>query len=277
MTSGKVIGKIHDYDRPPVVETVLGVQFDRLKACKNAHLGAYWGTLDKTLWPTVHEVAPMRPQFERFGEGANWGKALSFQFTHDTSLRLQIRNANNDRMIQLQNDRFHFNWLRTKPELAYPSYDNVRLQFDQEFARFNDFAASVGLDNIVPNQWEVTYVNHIPRGTVWSTPADWDFFKLLDKPTSIPNLLQEESFNGEWHFVIPPQQGRLHIRWEHQLLKETNQEQIRLTLTARGPFSESVPDVDSGLNLGRMTIVRAFCNLTSSEANQYWGLKNADG
>jgi hypothetical protein len=35
-----------DYERPPVVETVLGVQFDPLPDLCNAHLGAFWGTLE---------------------------------------------------------------------------------------------------------------------------------------------------------------------------------------------------------------------------------------
>ena len=33
-----------DYERPPVVETVLGVQFDSLPKFTNAHLGTFWET-----------------------------------------------------------------------------------------------------------------------------------------------------------------------------------------------------------------------------------------
>ena len=31
-----------DFSSPPVVETVLSVQFDRLKAAHSAHFGLYW-------------------------------------------------------------------------------------------------------------------------------------------------------------------------------------------------------------------------------------------
>jgi len=42
-----------DYVNPPVVETILGVQFERLPAFKNAHLGAFWKTLDTREWADV--------------------------------------------------------------------------------------------------------------------------------------------------------------------------------------------------------------------------------
>ena len=40
-----------DYEHPPVVETVIGVQFDSLPELRNAHLGAFWKTvLDTGEW-----------------------------------------------------------------------------------------------------------------------------------------------------------------------------------------------------------------------------------
>src|SRR5690606_2055154 len=118
------------------------------------------------------------------------------------------------RMIQVQNGRIHFNWLR-QGEGAYPRYEIVRDQFSEMLNRFQKFVADEQLGEFKPNQWEVTYVNQIPRGTVWDTPADWDFFRLLAGMPTIANALEGESFSGQWHFVIPPRQGRLHIDWQH--------------------------------------------------------------
>ena len=88
-----------DYENPPVIETVLGVQFDRLAGFKNAHLGSFWKSLgdggDATgeTWPTVTDVPPLPVQFERFGEAGAWAKGFQFQLTQDPSSRLQIKNC----------------------------------------------------------------------------------------------------------------------------------------------------------------------------------------
>src|SRR5436309_10921680 len=89
-----------DYTNPPVVETVLGVQFDRLPGFTNAHLGAFWSKLDTNEWPEVADAPPLQPQFERFTEAAKWSRGLQFQLTPIPPGRVQIRNANGDRMIQ---------------------------------------------------------------------------------------------------------------------------------------------------------------------------------
>src|SRR5262245_55135596 len=100
-----------DYISPPVVETVLGVQFARLPGFTNAHLGAFWKSLDATEWPTVSDAPPLQPQFERFSEAAKWARGLQLQLTPIPAGRVQIKNRAGDRMIQVQNGRLHFNWL----------------------------------------------------------------------------------------------------------------------------------------------------------------------
>lgn len=268
------------FANPPVVETVLGVQFDRLPGLRNAHLGAFWKTLDADEWPTVQDVSPLPSQFERFEEAARWAKGVQLQLTQDPACRLQIKNKDGDRMAQVQNGRLHFNWLGETGG-DYPRYEKVRDGFDAMLRRFVEFIGQEGIGDFRPNQWEVTYVNHILKGTVWSAPDDFTFFRLLGPLPTIENLVQGENFTGEWHFRIPNERGRLHVTW--QLAKKADAEQqdgefVRLSLTARGPVNRQAEDlhaVHEGLELGRGTIVRSFKNFMSDDANQYWGLKHA--
>lgn len=267
-----------DYERPPVVETILGVQFDRLAGFRNAHLGAFWKSLDQAEWPSVADVPSLQPQFERFTEAARWAKGIQLQVSQDPACRLQIKNKDGDRMIQLQNNRLHFNWLGEAGG-DYPRYEKVRKGFTDALSRLVEFAAAEQLGDFRPNQWQVTYLNHIPKGTVWQTPDDWGFFQPLRPVPNIEGVIQCESFSGEWHFVIPDQRGRLHVRWQHGRKSEPEQqEMIVLTLTARGPLEEGEDDTTrilNGLSLGRETIVRTFAKLMSDKANHYWGLKHA--
>ena len=53
---------------------------------------------------------------------------------------------------------------------------------------------------------------------------------------------------------------------------------MQLTFTARGPVGEGENQKEAivdGLDLGRATIVSAFEELMSDDANKHWGLKHA--
>ncbi len=269
--------QLPDYDNPPVVEMIVGVQFEPLSGFTNAHLGAFWNTLDAAQWPTVQDMPTLPRQEERFTPEAQWGKALRFQLTQNPESRLQIRNRDGNRMVQLQNGRMHLNWLGEGGD-QYPRFQNVRQEFEEHLSGFVKFAEDRKVGQFAPDQWEVTYVNRIPQ-TVWKTPADWGFFKPLNGMPTIEGLIEAESFSGEWHFVIPGQKGRLHIKWQHA--KDTDSDEgshIRLTLTARGPVqsaADATTSIMMGIDLGRATIVGAFESLMSEAANTEWKLKNA--
>lgn len=279
MPDAKQSGSSPEYERPPVVETILGVQFDRLPGFRNAHLRAFWKTLDASEWPDISDAPLLRPQFEQFADGAKWAKGVQVKVTQDPACRLQITNKNGDRMIQLQNSRLHFNWLGEGGS-EYPRYEaKVRDEFVWALQCFTDFVTSEQLGDFRPNQWEVTYLNHIPKGTVWNTPNDWGFFLPLHGVPTVEHVAQRESFSGAWHFLIPDERGRLHVQWQHTVKSEPEQqEMIVLTLTARGPIDKGedvLKGIRDGLDLGHKTIVRSFEKLMSDDANRYWGLKHA--
>ncbi len=269
-------GRLPHFERPPVIETVLGVQFDPLPKLGSAHLGAFWKRLGSE-WPNVTDAPPITPRFERFDDAGTWGEVgFPLKFTRDLSVRIQIRNAAGNRMIQVQNGRLHYNWLGGDGG-EYPRYREVRPGFDRIWEEFQRFLAEEALGETRLNQWEVTYVNQIPKGLLWNSPADWA--KLFRSPVTLsvgaaPVML--ESFGGEWHYEIRPQRGRLHVLIQHgRLSGPASREVLRLTLTARGPIRGDGNDglsLDDGLNLGRAVIVRTFKDLTSDKAHACWGL-----
>jgi hypothetical protein len=262
------------FDRPPVVETVLGVQFRPLEKLRNAHLGAFWKCLGAD-WPTVIDAPPLEPTYELFGEAAMWVLPRGgLRLTSDPAARLQIRNKTNDAMIQVQNGRFHYNWLG-QGCVEYTRYKNIRPQFDQKLRKFEQFLSDEAVGELAPDQWEITYVNHLPKGTVWHGPADWpDLFVGLPGIWARPTVVRLESLGGEWHFEIEPQRGRLHVGIAHtRAAASDGGELLRLVLTARGSAADD-RSLDEGLNLGRRAIVMTFKQMTSTAAHRYWGLKD---
>ena len=265
------------FDKPPVVETVLGVQFEPIGGLTNSHMGAYWAGL-KSEWPVVKNVAPLEEQFEHFGErGPSWALAsLQIKITQDPSSRMVMTHRDEDRIIQVQNNRYLLNWTGGHKEQEYPKYNKfVRPEFDKAFEGFQDFVAEEELGEIVPNQWEVTYVNHIPKGSVWKEPDEWSTIfstsPMLRTPSSSVSL---EGLQAEWHFEIMPQKGRLHIQMVSGRKKTGKEEEdlLVLKLTARGPIDpQEGPTLSDGLDIGHETIVCAFRDLASDKALDYWG------
>jgi uncharacterized protein (TIGR04255 family) len=273
-----VISK-HIFDRPPVIETVLGAQFKPLPGLTNGHLGLFWSTLGKD-WSLGKDVPPLAPAYERFESEKSWAGigGFSLQLTANPASRLQIRNAVQDRMTQVQNGRFHYNWLRIND--VYPRYSAVFAEFSAQWGKFKNFVTDKALGQIEIDQWEVTYVNHILKGTVWDAPRDWSkLFRGLGLiETSTPGPV--ETLGIQTSFQLPDQKGRLHWKLQNALLAEAkpgvNREVLRLELTARGPVTEKI-NLDMGLQLGHDAIIDAFVATTSDEAKKFWGYHGNSG
>jgi len=196
------------------------------------------------------------------------------------SPRLQILNLTGDRMIQVQNGRFHLNWKGQSGE-GYTRYPELRSEFERYLRRFVEFLPGAEKSQFAPNQWEITYLNHIPQGTVWQTRADLPgLFRAIVVPPAPDAPIALETFGGKWQYEIPPQRGRLHAELAvAQDFKPTPTELLIFTLTARGPIGLE-PDTNAellkGLDLGSDTIVWAFKEFTSKQAHDYWGLRDGN-
>jgi len=264
---------------PPVVETILSMQFGRLPGLTNGHLGGFWGQR-KAEWPSVSDAPLLDETFETFGDEPGWSRAFRLRLTQDPSGRVQMRNKAGDRMIQVQNCRLDYNWI-AQPDQAYPRYRTVRPEFDAVLREFRGFVKEHCSGEPIPNQWEVTYVNHMPKGTVWR--------ELEDVGTVFPSLLgcggrQQgigfEGFHAQWRFEIVPRRGRLHVAIQHAYVgTQQKKEAIVMMLTARGPVEKEGDELvalDRGLNLGHDLIVTSFVGFTSEEARAYWNREKSN-
>lgn len=248
------------YDAPPVVETVLGVQFARLPLSA-AHVGWFWKNYLTGEWTTVRTVQRLEDIFER--PERSWGRP-SIRLSTAQESRLQFIRADNERMVQVQDSRFIYNWRRG--EGAYPSYEKLLSEFQQHFSQFQTFVEDAGLGSLDLNQWEVVYVNQLPRGDLWHDPSDWpDIFPGFSVPTK---RLAFDTFSGVWSHLLDDHRGRLHIECRHSKTTE-EVEVIRLQLTARGPL-DGHHTAEQGFELGHQAIVLSFTDMTSAAAHKHW-------
>jgi len=265
------------FERPPIIEAILGVQFAPLPLT-NGHLGWFWKQYLGDEWEHSVDAAPIQPEPEIFGGPPMWtppGLQINFM-PIPASGRLQIINRTGDRMIQVQSSRLHYNW--QKKDADYPSYRAMRAEFDDKFQSFCRFAVEARLGEVIPLQWELTYIDYVPPGELWQTPADWHRVLpglLSAKPEAAGTRL--ENLAGEWHFEIPSRKGRVHINlnFGKRALQPGDPPGLILQTTARGPIGkETGLDLDAGLELGHDMVIQTFMGLTSEEAHRAWGRKS---
>jgi uncharacterized protein (TIGR04255 family) len=266
--------KLPDFDNPPVIEKVLGVQFQPIAGISYGHYGWFWKTSLDDTWIKAQDAPFVIDQFEKFGDPLAWGvpePKISFGAGQD---RVMLINRDDDRIIQLQSTRFLYNWKKQKADNR--SFFEIYLEFQGHFQSFADFLKAAGLELVSQNQWELTYVNHVPKGELWESPSDWPgvfpgLFGFIPSPSANVAL---ESMSGSWRFEIPPKRGRIHITFQHAKTLD-HDEVLVLSLTARGPLTPEADgwNLSDSMEIGHEALVRTFVDVSSPAALAHWGAR----
>jgi uncharacterized protein (TIGR04255 family) len=264
------------FENPPVIETVISVQFRPIAGFTSGHFGWFWKQSLDPSWVKTVEAPFLPDQFERFGEQQILMPSAAFQFLIPANQtdRLQIVNSEDDRVVQLQISRFAYNW--RKRGAVYPRFKEIYPEFLAKFDAFQKFLRLAELEPPSLNQWEITYINHIYKGELWQTTSDWaEILPGVFPPPREADEVRFESAAVQWHFEITPKKGRLHISAEHGRVQEGGGEVLALQLTARGPLEpDDLPrGLDSGLNLGHRALIRTFAGIASQKALSHWGIR----
>ncbi len=260
-----------DYSHPPVVEVVCGVTFKPLKALLGPHLGLIWQQFQDE-YPQVQEVPPLTPVIEGF-EGEDTAQ-LSFSNVPPLP-RVWFVHGENTGIVQIQRDRFLHNWKKASDTDAYPRYPQVIELFKRHLGTFETFVETQGLGPVEPIQYELTYVNLLPKGEGWSSFDDMHqvFSDFAWKNDSNRFLPTPDAFNWHTTFCLPDKLGRLHVSIQSH--SPNNEDVIKLQLMVRGlPSSTSEYDVWQWFDTAREWIVRGFADLGTEEIqNQVWRRK----
>jgi uncharacterized protein (TIGR04255 family) len=270
-----------DFEKPPLVEVVLSVQFSDLRGYRSVHHGLLWDRKFRDSFPQFAEHAPLDPVFETFGpRSAERPRFRLEQMPGPPVPRLWLMNIDKSHLIQVQVNRFLHNWRRIETGAGYPRYEILKDRFFQELDVFSQFVEAETLGNIEYNQCEVTYVNIItlPGGQDVRIQPERVFrsFAHIEagKSSQGAGLPRLENVQFVWRYIFEDATGepagRLFISCQPGLGADQTP-LLRLDLTARGaPASTSLEGVADFLDLGRDVIVRAFTAITTSEMHQIW-------
>jgi uncharacterized protein (TIGR04255 family) len=259
-----------EYDRPPVVEMAIGVQFrplDRLRGLTLGPLRELW----RAEYPTIEEHPALAPALEGSPQLAQPG--LQLGLVPLPPVRQLFLSSSGAELVQVQPERLLVNW-RAGDEIPtkYPRYPHMREVFQRRFADLAQFTNSEGLGELEVSQAELTYVNVIE--------------------TTIDDLGRVDGFLRGWsgtpgHHLGEPEQSRLTLTFlvpgigqppvrlyvEINPARKLNGEPVLfLTLTVRGdPGGRNLSEALKFLDAAHDHLVRSFDELTEEAMHDAWG------
>ncbi len=261
-----VPSKLPDYDRPPVSEVVLGVQFlpIRLRAIDLAPLRELWDSS----YPTIEEHPPLDPAID----SPELARGPRVTFGPAPMMRYWWISGDGRRLIQVQSDRFLVNWRRDQAEDEYPRYPAIRASFDTHFEQFRTFAEGIHGSALTLTQCEVTYVNDLTLAG--PLPEDLSAVVRFWADPQGHHLGRPLQAQAAQVFDIPAHPGaaRMYVGYNGILRPDGTPSQA-LTLTVRGAPPDGHPSSALPfLDAARAHIVTSFRELCSDPMNQRWGL-----
>jgi uncharacterized protein (TIGR04255 family) len=265
--SSKKNKTLPEYDNPPLTEVVCGVTFKSLDNFIATHLGILW-SLYQPDFPGVEEVAPLASPIEIID-----GQQLETQmeFTDIPPLpRQMFISQDGGSIIQVQRDRFIFNWRKLDLADDYPRYENVFGAFENKLAKFEEFIKNIGME-VLPIQYELSYVNQIAEGALWKNIGDLSriFPHLQSKIENGLILSEPETINSRISFLLPNKMGRLHITIRTGARRKFDSKKLVIfELTARGFNHKSMSEIRKWFDIAREWIVQGFTDLTAEKIQQ---------
>ena len=260
-------GVLPRFKKPPVIEVVLGAQFETLKGFLSPHYGLFWEVV-RNEYPDVEDKPPLAEIFE---DKQAPGPPLEL-LELPPQRRVFFVHREKNFLLQLQPTRFLHNWRKVKAEDSYPTFAIAEERFQKYWAFLARFVADNKLGALQANQYELTYINHIIEGegafplaiTKYLAAFNW----RSDRPA--PFLPEPGSLAFNARFKLPENKGGLHVSLKHGKRLADAMDVLVLELTARGPAKSDASDMKGWFSLAHEWIVRGFTDLTTEVAHRLW-------
>ncbi len=263
-----------NFKHPPLVEQAISVGFEPINGFRIVDYGLFWQEISSD-FPEVATEAPLEPVHERFG-GAK-PKDASLQFHRALPLpRAMFRNPANGELIQIQKDRFGFNWAKVEDQ-PYPRSEPLMARFCHLLEQFGAYVERQDLGALRLQQCELTNLNVLPVSDFGRSYADLSKALQIDPIDFEIPFLQAEAVERSRQLRILGEDGepigRLHMAVVPVVSNIDNSEAYRFELTARSaPNIRSVQECLKFFEIARDAINSAFMASVTDTMKEKWGV-----
>lgn len=263
------------FTNPPIQEVSYSLQYEPNSALHIGYLGLLWDQFRRK-FPRMEHLPRLSHEIERFGVPTP--KPLIQLIDEREPPRVLMVSEENERLLQVQNDRFVFNWRRHHNQgLEYPRYTNLKKEYQEAFETFVHFFNENGLGEIKVDQVEITNINHIDA----SSNNLEDIFNGLNCGVELSGDLELESYGFNMKHVLRHDDkpiGRLHTIVNRAIKDDAPI--FSVTFVARSHLFQSdganQADIFNIMDMLRNNINLAFKKLTSDKMHSVWGLVEED-
>lgn len=264
--------ELPSFASPPVVEVTCGIQFEELANYNNLMLSDFRRIIQHD-YSEVEEHPALPPSFETFGASDNQIAQPKLEILNSpVPSRFFLKNSNGANLLQIQKDRFHFNWRKSLETQYYPRYEAIQKPFQKALSEFQSWAVSAKLGDIQPTQSEIVYVNRIPLTLDDHEQCGLsDIFFWFD---GLKGITENGSFKFKRKLVDADTDtspvGRFYFELDYGTGPEGDREAF-LRLTVRGrPLDSNINSHLDFIDQGRAIIVQQFASVTSEKARRHW-------
>lgn len=261
------------FKNPPLVERAVTVVFDKINLSLGDY-GLFWSEVFSD-FPISECASPIPAEIEQF-DGFRPVEAKLELLEASVLPRALFRNALKGELIQLQPDRFSFNWIKVGDDHNYPHSEAVFERFFELLETFIAFISRRDLGAIQPVQCEITNVNVIAISDIGNSFLDFaTVVKLPILTSGEPSLPLESEILGAKYLITDDAGrplGRVHSIGQPSLRASTRQPVFRLDITARGaPIGDGIPGVKAFLDEAVSAVNGAFLASVTEAGRQFWG------
>ena len=256
-----------EFRNPPVVEVVCGAAFGSLPRFSTPYVGLFWQAIKQEFGEIqetglLHTVGSGEMRLD-LGAAMPWPRVL-------------LTSQDEHELIQLQKDRFIYNWKRSSDDTDYITFARIYPNFRKWFGEFRSFVDSEQLGDLEFRQFELTYVNHIPYSVATPIVGEFPTDVLLDHIRDIGTsreLPAPTGFNWRTQYELPDETGTLSVTAQPGIRKTDEEKLIRLDISVHGITTDTSDDgVHGWFGLAHDWIIKCFLEVTSVEMqNQAWG------
>ena len=262
---------------PPIEELALSIQFKSLEGLVAPRVGKLWAQKFASHLPRLEEHPPIQEAIERFEPP----KPHAFSFKWETGAqpnRVWMLSESGTELLQVQQNRMVSNWRKQGTSAQYPKYHpGLREKTLEAWRHFSEFVNKEGLGELIPNQCEVTYVDHIPiedlpGGEGW--PGQ--LLTCMLPTYEDPQLGQTEEASCSLVFRLSrakdhPPYGRLRFSAKPKTRKADGKKVLVLNTVARGaPEGPSEDLVFETLDLLQKEASDFFKRVTTQHMQDLW-------
>lgn len=252
------------YKNPPLDEIIGGIHFDSIKGLQAGHLGVLWQKFGPDFTST---------------EDHNLLSPISDDEMNYRSLpplpRVWFVHKDENELIQMQFNRFIYNWRKRRPDDRYPGYPTFMGNFQEYLSRFQEFLIEQELGDFTPRRYELAYIDHILQHEGWETISDLEkvfpnFIAYKGHTTLPPDI---RGINWQIAFGLPNDLGQLNLSIRNA--QRTIEKDHLLRVEFRAISNPLHGDMRSWFNDAHDVILDLFSTVISNEIQEkYWGRKS---